>query len=198
MSVSCHRFRRRQILPSRTTLRRQYGAGGWPASTAMQNTCVLSQRTSLACPFSAPVDQTVSPQLSNLGSSRTLTAVLANWRLATPAYSGWWHCGPIAMPSPVFSTLRWSGVSRPCRHWRSHTWWMPRMPGCCGTAWGILSSVQRMQEGRWRRTTLISRKCWGSSRRWKATFTDTSGWIYQREVWARSPRRWDQPNLMAG
>lgn len=142
--VSQHRFSQSRLLPGRTSLRSRYGAAGWPASAAMLNTCALFLRTLPACPFSAAMDQMVSLQLSNLGSSRTSTAVSATWKLATWAYSGWWRYGLIATSSRGSSTLKWSGLSRLCHRCRSPTWWIPRMPGYCGTAWGILRGIRRM------------------------------------------------------
>lgn len=179
------------------SLRSWYGVAGWPASMAMPNTSALFLRTSHACPFSAAVGQTISRQQSNLGYSRTLTAVLANWKLATQVSSGWWHCGLIAMLTQASSILRWSGLSQQCHRCKSPIWCLPRMPGCCGTAWEIPRIIQRMQERTWRKITLILRKWRGSSRRWKATSIGISDWIYQQEVWLKSPQHWDQPNLMA-
>lgn len=171
------------------SLRSRYGVVGWPASMAMSNTCALCLRTSPAFPFSVAVGQRLSPQLSNLGYSRTLTAVLASWRSATRVYSGWWHYGLIAMPSPASSTSRWSGLFRQSRRCRLPTWWNHMTPGCCGTVWEILRSIQKIQETTRRRITLISAKWRGSSRRWKATSTDISDWISQQEGWVRSPQR---------
>ena len=197
-SVSLSHYRSTQsfCLPRRMSLRGRSGAAGWRASTATPTTCARFQRTSPACRSSAAAGARASPPWSNPGSSRPSTAASAPWRSTTQACSGWRPCGLTATPSPASSTSKWFGPSQWCRRCRSHTQSTPTMHGSCGAVWGRIHGRRAKEGTRWRRrgTVLILRRWWSSCKGWRATSTDTSGWICQLEAWNRSPQHWAQPS----
>lgn len=167
-------------------------------STGTPSTCARSQRTSSACRCLAATGRRTWRQWSSHGSRAPSTAALAPWRSARPACSGCWRCGPTATPRAASSTSQWSGASRWRRRCRSPMRWIPRTRGSCGAAWGSSGTGGGRGSSRRTRTALISRRWYASSRAWRATSTDTSGWMCLLGASAKCPRVWGQPSPAAG
>lgn len=141
--------------------------------------------------------QNISLLWSSRGSSRPLTAVSARWKSAIQACNGWWHYGLTVTWSPISSTWKWFGLFQLCHHCKSPILLTPKMPGSCGAVWERINRRRITEERRWKmRILLILRRWWGSRRGWRATSTDTSGWIYQREAWTRCPQHSAQPSAV--